>query len=378
MNVNLVNVQVLSNTKEIRVNTFLNSIGRNSTNSRRSYQTSLIHFTEFLKPKNQTPETIIPLLIRRKFNTYEVLDQFVSYLLAKRNVSTASLKIYMAVIRSYLQYFDIDISNSKFKRKVKMPKVYPDPEEPLSLSDIRELLEYNSNHRLRTYLLLLASTGLRAMEACSLRWSDIDYSVSPTRLNIRKETTKTKRGRIIYCSDEATKHLQKLAEMHETKRPYDLIFSIRGTNKPIVIYNRVLEQFEKLQSIANKDQRKENSKRRKYTLHSFRRHTFSTINEQTNSEYANWFLGHNHSVYWTHKEQERREIYRTKCMPFLTIYQETRDNTIENTLKEKERTIAMLNKQMEIFNKRVEVLESLVRNPKQLMEMGSISNKQEG
>jgi hypothetical protein len=58
-------------------------------------------------------------------------------------------------------------------------------------------------------------------------------------------------------------------------------------------------------------------------------------------------------------------------MPFLTIYQETRDNTIENALKEKDKTIAILNKQMEIFNKRVEVLETLVRNPKQLMEMAS-------
>jgi hypothetical protein len=58
-------------------------------------------------------------------------------------------------------------------------------------------------------------------------------------------------------------------------------------------------------------------------------------------------------------------------MPFLTIYQETRDNTIEASLREKDKTIALLNKQMEIFNKRVEVLETLVKNPKPLMEMGS-------
>ena len=126
-------------------------------------------------------------------------------------------------------------------------------------------------------------------------------------------------------------------------QPETLIFSVKKDAKaPSTIYFKILLQFEKLERIADKDQRKENSKRHKITLHSFRRTAFSIINEQTNSEYANWFLGHNHSVYWTHKEEARREIYRTKCMPFLTIYQETRDNTIEDALQEKDRTIKLL------------------------------------
>jgi hypothetical protein len=60
-------------------------------------------------------------------------------------------------------------------------------------------------------------------------------------------------------------------------------------------------------------------------------------------------------------------------MPFLTIYQETRDNTIEAALKEKDRSIQLLMKEMQIMNKRTEVLENLVRNPKQLMELASKS-----
>jgi integrase len=212
---------------------------------------------------------------------------------------------------------------------------------------------------------------MRAMEVCSLRLKDVDFSVSPTRINIRKEKTKTKRGRIIYCSDEAKKHLQKLIEMRRSKQPEDLIFALEDGKKPESIYTRILEQFQKLQRIAEKDARKETSLRRKFTLHSFRRLNFSTINEQTNSEYANWFLGHTNSPYWTHKEEKLSDIYLTKCMPFLTIYQETRDNTIETTLREKDKTISLLNRQMEMVNKRVEVLETLVRNPKQLMEMAT-------
>jgi site-specific recombinase XerD len=121
---------------DTRVNTFLESIGRNSKNSGKSYRTGLNHFTRFLRPRNQTPDSIIPQLNQGKINQYELLDQFVSYLLRQPHMATTSLKSYIAITRSYLEYNDIDISNSKFKRKVKIPKVYADQEEPLSLSDI--------------------------------------------------------------------------------------------------------------------------------------------------------------------------------------------------------------------------------------------------
>jgi integrase len=242
-----------------------------------------------------------------------------------------------------------------------MPKYYPDAEEPLGLSDIRELLEFCSNTRLRTFILLLTSTGLRVTEAASLRLMEIDFTTSPTKVNVRREYSKTKRSRTVYCSDETTKHLKKLIEGHVTKKQEDLIFAMRSeTRTPRAIYHKLLARFERLQHTAGKDQRKENSKRRKITLHSFRRTCFSVINEQTNSEYANWFLGHNHSVYWTHKEQERREIYRTKCMPFLTIYQETRDDSIETALKEKNSEIQLLRRQIEIIQSDQEKVRKLL------------------
>ncbi|MPZ07902.1 MAG: hypothetical protein GEU26_16055 [Nitrososphaeraceae archaeon] len=137
-----------------RVNTFLNSIGRNSKNSRRMYATGLRYFEKFLNTNYSEA------LQDQRINTYELLDQFVSYL-SQQSIAVPSLKLYMISVRSYLQYNDIDISISKFKRKVKMPRFYPDQEEPLSLSGIRELLEYCSNTRLRCYLLVLVSSGLR-------------------------------------------------------------------------------------------------------------------------------------------------------------------------------------------------------------------------
>ena len=43
------------------------------------------------------------------------------------------------------------------------------------------------------------------------------------------------------------------------------------------------------------------------------------ISDEINGDYSEWFLDHNGSVYYTKKESERREIYLTKCMKYLTL-----------------------------------------------------------
>lgn len=71
-----------------------------------------------------------------KTNVYELLDQFVSYL-SQLNIVVASTKLYIAAVRSFLEYNDIDIVPSKFKRRVKTPKYYPDQEEPHKLASLK-------------------------------------------------------------------------------------------------------------------------------------------------------------------------------------------------------------------------------------------------
>jgi hypothetical protein len=87
------------------------------------------------------------------------------------------------------------------------PKYYPDQEEPSSLANIRELLEYCKFDGLRTYILVLASSGFKAIEASSLRTKEVGFTVTPTRITVRKEYSKTKRS-IDILSYEATEHLK--------------------------------------------------------------------------------------------------------------------------------------------------------------------------
>jgi hypothetical protein len=120
------------------VRVFLNSIERNSRKSRGAYKTGLAHFQLFLlnsryqshqqhQPKQQPEcyyniETIIQAFITNELNVYTILDAFVNYLTIT-HLMTSSITLYVTSVRSYLAYYDIDIIPSKFKRKVKMPKL---------------------------------------------------------------------------------------------------------------------------------------------------------------------------------------------------------------------------------------------------------------
>jgi hypothetical protein len=82
----------------------------------------------------------------------------------------------------------------------------------------------------------------------------------------------------------------------------------------------VVLEFQKLLKVVNMDERKEGMRRRKITLHSFRRFCKSVISNQVNQDYSEWFLGHSKSPYYTIKESERKGIYAAKCMKYLKFY----------------------------------------------------------
>lgn len=160
-----------------KVTQFLDSVARNSVKTKQIYAIGLSHFqTCHSHTKDgQTLETIVDLIIKNDVNVYVLLDNFVSYLLdANRltKLSRNSVGLYVACVRSFLQYHDVEISPSKFKRRVRIPKNHREDEEPLDASDIRRLLLSCNNRRLKSYLLILASGGMRTAEALAIRIKD--------------------------------------------------------------------------------------------------------------------------------------------------------------------------------------------------------------
>jgi integrase len=382
-----------------KVKRFLENIEENSKNTGSVYLTGLAQFQDFLKLSSNfnghSLDSIIEPLSRKRspMDVYEMLGKFISFLKHKhenyqqvKELSRNSIRIYMTGVRSFLSYYDIDINSAKFERKVKIPKIYREDERPLEVEDVRKILLACSHRRLKAYLLMLASGGMRATEALTVRLKDIDFDKSPTKIHLRKEYTKTHVARDVYISDEATKYLKDWIDFkyrdrakesgdrrlkNRTKNPEDLIFSVYdksaaaaatnattssvnvsngaiGGNKfnPSNLYAKVVKEFEKLLAVAGLDQRKEGMMRHTITFHSFRRFVKTVLSKQVGSDYSELFLGHSKSPYYTPTEQEKRKTYSDKCMKYLTFLDytalEATGANIEDKLSEKDIEIQML------------------------------------
>jgi integrase len=359
--------------------TFLSAMGRNSVKSMTCYKFGLEHFQKFIIKTYPAYniETIIAPILARAINVYDVLEKFIAYLVAL-SLSPSSMKGYMAAVRSYLQYSDIDIIPAKFRRRVKMPKLYREDEEAMDASDIRNILQSCTSRRLKAYLLVLASGGMRAVEGFSIRLCDVNFTVNPTRIHLRKEYTKTKVARDIYISDEATQYLNQWIDFkyhnpdRKNKKPQrirqetDLIFTVYQTAKPSVLYVRAIHEFHNLLDIVGMGSKKDGSKqqRRKITFHSLRRFVKTVISNQVNQDYSEWFLGHSKSPYYTTKELERRQIYSNKCMKYLTFLDYS---TLETTGKNIEAQLSEQQKENQALKKRLDDLEEVYSNVKKMM-----------
>ena len=330
---------------------FLDTIGKNSVRTRSNYGTALVHLQRFLDNRfdgEHNIDSIIDLISSNQINVYELLDNFVSFESINKSLGKnkpQSIKTHLIGIKSYFAYYDIYIIPSKYKRKVKLPRVHKEKEEPIDATDIRKILLSCNNRRLKTYLLILASGGLRAVEGCAIRLTDINFKVRPTMIHIRAEYVKTRVGREIYISDEATRYLNQWLDWKYRERnrnPDDLVFNTFSIeSRAETVYVKLGSEFIKVLKAAGLDERKEGMRRRKITLHSLRRFVKTVISDEVGGDYSEWFLGHNGSVYYTKKESERREIYLTKCMKYLTFLDytalEARGKSIESKLSEKDR-----------------------------------------
>lgn len=172
------------------------------------YYSRLTGFQDFIIDSyNATLDDIIAKINKGSEDPYDILSSYVPYLQTNCNISTLTLKLRIITAKNFLEYYDVEISPRKFKLKVKMPKVIRQSKEALSKEDIADILNACSDIKLKTYAMFLAATGMRAIEALSIRIKDLDLKSSPAKAFVRGEYTKTRMDRTVFLTEEITQQL---------------------------------------------------------------------------------------------------------------------------------------------------------------------------
>jgi integrase len=275
---------------------------------------------------------------------YDILSNYIIFLQNNSNISSSTLKARVITAKNFLEYCDVDISPRKFKLKVKIPKVIRKNKEALSKDDIIDILNVCSDIRLKTYVMLLAATGFRAVEALSIRIKDLHLEALPAKIFVRGEFTKTKTDRHIFLTEEVASQLKRwleykyrsrrvcykdnqtektITEYRTPERNYnDLVFAVyQDREKPVpsMIYYDLARSFGKMLDRMGRGTREDgNERRRQITLHSFRRFVKTTISDLGYADYSEYFIGHSGSTYWRKKDSEKAEIFH-KIEPYLTF-----------------------------------------------------------
>lgn len=338
------------------VRTFLESKARNSKNTAESYREGIYRFDQFLRASHPKTDavTVLKGIRKKQLDVYKLFDQFISYLQG-HEYTVASIRNFLAGVRSYVQYHDIDVIPAKFKHKVTMPNDRKEDEYALDREEIRKILTNIRQQRLKTYCIVLACGGMRAEEGLAIRAKDIDFNVQPTKIYMQAQYAKNKLPREIYITAEATHFLKTWLE-HKYGRgqhgnPDDLVFAVMDEATPQGMYTTIANQFRHaLKSIDLDDRKKDKHNRGVITLHSFRRYVETIIEDHTSANFADYILGHKKSPYYTKKEHERRAKY-AECERYLTYLDYTgvdmQNKTIEGAITEEKQRIESLEARLE-------------------------------
>jgi integrase len=378
-----------------------------SQSTAKVYEFRLNVFDSFVSSKYHTStDDLIKQIKEGHEDPYNVLSSYVAYLQGTRHISSLTLKHGLTTAKNLLEYNDIDISPRRFKIKVKLPKVVRKNKEALDKQDIVNILNSCSDIRLKTYVMLLAATGMRAVEALSIRIKDIDFKASPVKLFVRGENTKTKVDRIVFLTEELSKQLIDWLEYkyrtrrvchrddsHKTITEYktpkkdqnDLVLAVRRSS-PHSVYVGLCGDFAKTldridmgtredsqnhnngKANGDIDNNRNRFNHRKITLHSFRRFVKSTISDLGHSDFSEWFIGHDGSTYYRKKESEKAEIFQ-KIEPYLTFLDfaklEAKGADVETKLQDKDKQIQTMNEKYDLLQSQIQTIMSALNNTDQ-------------
>ena len=196
-------------TKKKTTETFLASLDSRPKNTKSNFVIIVKKFTEFVKEtQNLTPDQFCEeLLIMKKqdeeeyINTlYSILQDFIEDM--GKSMNGNSVKCYFSYLRGYLYHLGVRTNTQDVKMMLKFPKILFEEKYPLSIEELRKIVDYFAKLPVRKACFLAqSSSGMRIGEVLQVRKRDLVFK-DRIQIYIGASDTKTRRG---LCHDGTAK-----------------------------------------------------------------------------------------------------------------------------------------------------------------------------
>ncbi|EPA04437.1 site-specific integrase [Candidatus Nitrosarchaeum limnium] len=227
---------------------------------------------------------------------------------------TSSIKQYISKISRVFSHNGIKIHSDDFDEPLEYKPTTKEELHELTLEEIQKIFAVSLPRRTGFYLALI-STGARPGELLQVRKKDIDTTQKRVKIRIEAENVKTRSGRSVWLTREASKLLlTRLKDLSDN----DLIWA---TNEnPAHAEKAESTMFNKYTTEAGFTQKYKSNGFRMITLYSFRSFFFGKASDVHREGYAHRMTGHGgYLPQYDRMSDEKRLEWFLKLEPSLTI-----------------------------------------------------------
>lgn len=208
-----------------------------SEKTRSLYRTSLNNFNKFCYVKYG--KDLLGIIDELKEKQLEdTLDVFLEYKRYFDNsttnrrlpLSNSSKTVYMSILKNFFRSCGIKVHHEDIHDHVKIGRKMRVQKYALGIENVTTIIEGLGNIPFKTLTILLASTGMRVMEAITLQPTDFDFESYPISVKIRARETKTNEGRSVYLTNECAIMMEQLIHNKPISQPYLFDKSVEPLN----------------------------------------------------------------------------------------------------------------------------------------------------
>ena len=307
--------------------------GKTSESYREALKYSFISIEKFVQEHYQKSlsEILEDLKVVKDIQTTaeDLIQDYINWA-EDTGLASNSVRNYQGTFARFLKWRRLGFDLEELKKNVVMRKEIETEAYPMTIKEMRSILDVSKLEDKTKYLSMLAGGG-RIREVLGSRKRDIETDFERYVIHVNPNYAKGKKARSTIISFEAMEYLDKIMRQ---KGQDDFIFSHNKSDIRLSTINEA-NLFSKIRKRAGLDEQYEQKSRHKITTHSFRSFFISQF-EKTSSGFGHSLSGHGRYMkqYERFTIDEKIEMY-LKTESHLLVWSKS-EQTIDNSKTERQ------------------------------------------